>query len=84
MGITIPYKMIHPYYTPKFRKFQAYLAKTAFFVDYAHNYVKDFMLTFATSSPFFFTIFNFSATSWAIIFAPTLNIGLQFFLQSQP
>ena len=46
MGITIPYKMIHPYYTPKFRKFQAYLPKTAIFVDYADFYVNVFMLTF--------------------------------------
>ncbi len=27
-------KLIHTYYTPKFMKFQAFLAKTSFFVDY--------------------------------------------------
>ena len=35
MDIKIPYKMIHPYYTPFYAKFQANLAKTTIFVNYA-------------------------------------------------
>ena len=46
MGITIPCKMIHPYYTLKFIKFQAKLAKTGFFVNYDDFYVNMVMSTF--------------------------------------
>jgi len=46
MGIKIPYKMIHPYYTPFYAKFQGNLAKMTIFVNYADFYVYLFMLTF--------------------------------------
>ena len=38
-----PIKLIHPYYTPKFTKIQAFLAKLAFFVDYDDIYVNIIM-----------------------------------------
>ena len=47
-GIAIPYKMIHPYYTPKFRKFQAYLPKTPIFVDYADFLCQHYYVDFET------------------------------------
>ena len=39
MGIGISKIWIHQYYTPKFTKIQAFLAKTPFFVDYDNIYV---------------------------------------------
>lgn len=53
MGITIPLKMIHPYYTPKLTQFQAFLAKALIFVDYADFYVNIFMLTFEPERYYF-------------------------------
>ena len=71
---------IHPYYTPKFIKIQAFLVKTAFFVDYDDIYVNIFMLTLLTEAFIFFTIFNFLTTSCVFARLCVLNIGIAIFL----
>lgn len=43
MEIRISKFFTHPYYTPKFTKIQAFLGKTAFFVDYDDIYVNIIM-----------------------------------------
>ena len=70
----------HPYYTPKFTKIQAFLAKTAFFVDYDDIYVNIFMSTKLTEVTFFFIIFNFLTTSCVSFHVCALNIGIAIFL----
>ena len=70
----------HPYYTPKFTKIQAFLVKTAFFVDYDDIYVNIFMSTKLTEVTFFFIIFNFLTTSCVSFEVCALNIGIASFL----
>ena len=59
MGKTIPCKMIHPYYTPFYTKFQAILAKTTIFVNYANFLCQHFYVDFETNAVDHFTIFNY-------------------------
>lgn len=55
---------MHHYYTPKLMKIQAFLAKTAFFVNYDKIYVYIFMLTNVNGFSKAFIIFNYLTISW--------------------
>lgn len=74
-GIVIPCVLIHPYYTPKFTKFQAILAKRAFFVNYDDFYVAMIMLTSEIRLLFSLSFLTIQATSWGPSARSALNIG---------
>lgn len=77
-SIKYPYISRQPYYTPKFTKFQAILAKMQFFVDYDGYLCQQFYVNFATKTEKIFTVFNYFSISRGCIleFIPNIDFAI--------